>query len=60
MSGILFLGLALAIFAVGSLVAWLVSRERQTVKSSIEQFQSEMGALKPPTDEPTPPTSPRS
>ncbi len=59
MSSLLFLGIAAAIFLVGTLVLWLVSRERTTFISSIEEFQSEMGALRPPSDDATPPGSPR-
>jgi hypothetical protein len=51
-SPLLFLAGALVLFLVFSLGAWLRNRERNvTFESSIERFQSEMGALKPDDDD---------
>lgn len=48
MSALIFLGGALAIFVIVSLISWLRNRERSvTFESSIERFQHEMGVLAP-------------
>ena len=58
MTGVAFLGLALVIFLVGSFILWVSSRERQSLETSIDQFQNEMGAIKPPADDTKPPGAP--
>ena len=50
MSAYLFLGIVVLISVAGSLIAWLRSRERETVRSSVDEFRSEMSALDPTAD----------
>lgn len=52
MSALIFLGGALAIFLLFSLIAWLRHRERDNrhFGSSIDDFQSQMGMLSPDAD----------
>ena len=53
MTSLLFLGVALVVGVLGSVVVWLRQREAQSsVHQSIETFRSEMGAIAPPVDIP--------
>ena len=47
MSGLLFLGVAIALSVVGSVVLWLRSRKPTSISHAIESFQREMQALAP-------------
>ena len=52
MTALVFLGGALVIFLLFSLVAWFRHRERAvSFESSIERFQHEMGVLAPEDDQ---------
>ena len=52
MSALIFLGGALVVFLLFSLVSWFRHRERDvSFESSIERFQHEMGVLAPDNDE---------
>ncbi len=51
MTALVFLGGALVLFLLVSLVAWFRHREREvTFSSSIERFREEMGMLAPDDD----------
>jgi len=47
MSSLAFLAIALGVFLVGSIVVWIRHRDRTTFTTSIDEFNSEMGALSP-------------
>jgi hypothetical protein len=49
MTSLAFLGVAVAVFVVLSLISWIRHRERRTTfDSSIERFRHEMDVLSPP------------
>lgn len=48
MSGVIFLFVAVGVCVVGFLVIWLRHRDRTTFTSSVDRFDAEMSALRPP------------
>lgn len=50
MSGLAFLAIAVGVFLVGSIILWIRNRDRTTFTTSIDEFNSEMGALSPDED----------
>ena len=52
MSGVAFLGLAVVVSVVGSVVLWLRTRKPTTLGSSIDSFEREMRALAPEWESP--------
>lgn len=50
MSSLLFLAIAMGVFLVGSLILWIRHRDRSTFTTSIDEFNSNMGALSPERD----------
>ena len=49
MAGVIFLFVAVGVCVVGFLVIWLRHRERTTFTSSVDRFDAEMSALRPPS-----------
>ena len=48
MAGLIFLFVAVGVCLVGFLVLWLRHRDRTTFTSSMDRFDAEMSALRPP------------
>ncbi len=48
MAGVIFLFVAVGVCVVGFLVLWLRHRDRTTFTSSMDRFDAEMSALRPP------------
>lgn len=48
MAGVIFLFVAVGVCLVGFLVIWLRHRDRTTFTSSVDRFDAEMSALRPP------------
>lgn len=48
MAGVIFLFVAVGVCVVGFLVIWLRHRDRTTFTSSVDRFDAEMSALRPP------------
>lgn len=49
MAGVIFLFVAVGVCVVGFLVIWLRHRDRTTFTSSVDRFDAEMSALRPPS-----------
>ena len=49
MAGVIFLFVAVGVCVIGFLVIWLRNRDRTTFTSSIDRFDAEMSALRPPS-----------
>ena len=49
MAGVIFLFVAVGVCVVGFLVIWLRNRDRTTFTSSVDRFDAEMSALRPPS-----------
>ena len=49
MAGLIFLFVAVGVCLVGFLVLWLRHRDRTTFTSSMDRFDAEMSALRPPS-----------
>ena len=50
MAGVIFLFVAVGVCVVGFLVIWLRHRDRTTFTSSVDRFDAEMSALRPPSE----------
>ena len=50
MAGVIFLFVAVGVCGVGFLVIWLRNRDRTTFTSSVDRFDAEMSALRPPSE----------
>lgn len=50
MAGVIFLFVAVGVCVVGFLVIWLRNRDRTTFTSSVDRFDAEMSALRPPVE----------
>lgn len=50
MAGVIFLFVAVGVCVVGFLVIWLRHRDRTTFTSSVDRFDAEMSALRPPPE----------
>ncbi|MCY3560704.1 MAG: hypothetical protein OXH20_05990 [bacterium] len=48
MAGAIFLFVAVGVCVVGFLLIWLRHRDRSTFTSSVDRFDAEMSALRPP------------
>lgn len=48
MAGVIFLFVAVGVCLIGFLVLWLRHRDRTTFTSSMDRFDAEMSALRPP------------
>lgn len=51
MNPLYFLLSAIVLSAIGLMVLWLLNRPTDDPESSVEQFNSKMSALAPPTDD---------
>jgi len=49
-AGVIFLFVAVGVCVVGFLVIWLRHRDRTTFTSSVDRFDAEMSALRPPAE----------
>ena len=49
MAGVIFLFVAVGVCVIGFLVIWLRNRDRTTFTSSVDRFDAEMSALRPPS-----------
>ena len=52
MSGVVFLGIAAVLSAIGTIVLWARNRKPDTPDASIEEFRSQMAALSEDSPEP--------
>jgi hypothetical protein len=50
MSSLIFLAIAVGIFLIGAAIVWFRHRDRTTFTTSIDEFNSKMGALSPDSD----------
>ena len=50
MAGVIFLFVAVGVCVIGFLVIWLRHRDRTTFTSSVDRFDAEMSALRPPAE----------
>ena len=48
MAGVIFLFVAVGVCLIGFLALWLRHRDRTTFTSSMDRFDAEMSALRPP------------
>jgi hypothetical protein len=54
MSGVVFLGIAAVVSAIGTIVLWARNRKPDTPDASIEEFRSQMAALSDDSPGPRP------